>query len=270
MNDTIKILFLGDIIGKPGRIAVRELLPSIVGKYCPDVIAANVENASAGFGITPDTAEELKSLHIDVMTTGNHVWDKKEVLEYIKKEPYLLRPANYPPGAPGSGSVVFECPNGVKIGFLNLLGRVFMDGFDCPFRTGQEIIKKLREVTPIIFLDFHAEATSEKAAVGYYFDGTVSAVIGTHTHVQTSDEKILAGGTAFITDAGMTGATDSVIGMQKEIIIQRFLTQMPAKFDVATNNVELQGVFVEVNTKDGRARRIERIKAPLKSDKGKD
>ncbi|MDO8426595.1 MAG: TIGR00282 family metallophosphoesterase [Deltaproteobacteria bacterium] len=265
MDGLTKILFISDIVGRPGRMAVRELLPGLVGRYSPDIIIANGENSAGGFGITPDIAEELKALQVDVITSGNHIWDKKEIYDYINSEKRLLRPANYPEGAPGNGSSVYECPSGVKVGVLNLMGRVFMDGLDCPFRIGSEAVKKLSGETPIIIIDIHAETTSEKSAVGYYFDGLVSAVIGTHTHVQTSDERVLQNGTAFITDAGMTGPTDSVIGMRKEIIIERFLTQMPIKFEVATKGVELQGVFIAVS-EDGRARHIERIKAPLEKD----
>lgn len=266
MNEHTKILFIGDIIGKPGRIAVRELLPKLVGEYSPDLVIANGENAAGGFGITPEVAEELKRLQIDVITSGNHIWDKKDVYDYLKGEKRLLRPANYPPGAPGAGYAVYECPSGARVGVVNLLGRVFMDNVDCPFRTGKEIVSKLKEETPVIFVDMHAETTSEKAAIGWHLDGLASAVAGTHTHIQTSDERILPNGTAFITDAGMTGPTDSVIGMQKDSIIQRFLTQMPVKFDVASKGIELQGVFIKVNSSDGRAVNIERIKIPLRGE----
>jgi len=266
MTELTKILFLGDIIGKPGRMAVKELLPKIAGRFSPDVVIANGENSAGGFGLTPEIVEDLKSLQIDVITTGNHVWDKKEIFDYIKKDARLLRPANYPPGAPGQGSVVFECPSGVKVGIVNLMGRVFMHSLDCPFRTGDDCVAKMREDTPIIVVDFHAEATSEKAALGFYLDGRVSAVIGTHTHVQTSDERILANGTAFITDAGMTGPVDSIIGMRKDEIVQKFLTQMPVKFEVGSKDVELQGVAITVETATGRAVKIERIKEPLRKE----
>ncbi|MBI5561744.1 MAG: TIGR00282 family metallophosphoesterase [Deltaproteobacteria bacterium] len=260
LTEQTKILFIGDIIGRPGRIAARELLPRIVGAHSPDCVIANGENAAGGFGITTDIARELHKLQIDVITSGNHVWDKKEIYDYLRDSRTLIRPANYPPGAPGRGETVFECASGAKVGVLNLIGRVFMDNLDCPFRAGREAVARLRETTPIILVDMHAEASSEKAALGHFLDGTVSAVIGTHTHVQTSDERLLANGAAFITDAGMTGATDSIIGMRKDEIITRFLTQLPVKFDVATKDVELQGVVVTVNNRDGRAVRIERIK----------
>lgn len=263
MAHEAKILFIGDIIGKPGRIAVRELLPKLAGLHMPDIVIANGENAAGGFGITPEIAEELKSLQVDVITSGNHIWDKKEIHDYISASSTLIRPANYPPLSPGSGTTVFECASGVKVGVVNLCGRVFMEALDCPFRVGKEAVERLREKTPVIVIDIHAETTSEKAAIGWHFDGSVSAVIGTHTHVQTSDERILTNGTAFITDAGMTGPMDSVIGMRKDIIVQRFTTQMPVKFDVATKDIELQGVLVTVNAADGKAVKIERIKMPM-------
>lgn len=263
MQDRIKVLFIGDIIGKPGRVAVRELLPRLVGRYAPDMVIANGENAAGGFGITPDIADELIGLEVDVITSGNHIWDKKEVYEYLGGQSRLLRPANYPQGAPGAGSGVFECPSGAKVGVVNLMGRVFMDCLESPFVVGSELVEKLRETTPVIIVDFHAETTSEKMALGWHLDGRVSALIGTHTHVQTSDERVLAGGTAFITDAGMTGPLDSVIGMKKEIILERFLTHMPVRFDVATRNVELQGVFVTIDAATGKAVSIERVKEPL-------
>ncbi|MCC6502591.1 MAG: TIGR00282 family metallophosphoesterase [Deltaproteobacteria bacterium] len=263
MQDQTKVLFIGDIIGKPGRIAVRELLPKLVGRYSPDIVIANGENAAGGFGITPEIAEELKKLQVDVITSGNHIWDKKEVYEYLGVEKRLLRPANYPQGSPGAGSGLYECPSGFKVGVVNLMGRIFMDCLDSPFIVGMELVRKLRETTPVVIVDFHAETTSEKMALGWHLDGVASAVIGTHTHVQTSDERVLTNGTAFITDAGMTGPIDSVIGMRKEVILERFLTHLPARFDVATKSVELQGVFVEVDNRSGKALRVERIKEPL-------
>lgn len=263
MAHEAKILFIGDIIGKPGRIAVRELLPKLAGLHMPDIVIANGENTAGGFGITPEIAEELKSLQVDVITSGNHIWDKKEIHDYISRSSTLIRPANYPPDSPGSGTTVFECASGVKVGVVNLCGRVFMEALDCPFRVGKEAVERLKDRTPVIVIDIHAETTSEKAAIGWHFDGSVSAVIGTHTHVQTSDERILTNGTAFITDAGMTGPMDSVIGMRKDIIVQRFTTQMPVKFDVATKDIELQGVLVTVNAADGKAVKIERIKMPM-------
>lgn len=271
MTDSLlKIIFIGDIIGSPGRRAVRELLPGLKQKYNPDIVIANGENSAGGFGITPEIFSELKDLKINVVTTGNHVWDKKEIIPFLKdsgpkeSQTSLIRPANYPEGAPGSGFTIFTTASGAKIGVANLSGRIFMDSLECPFRTGLPIIEKIRQTTPVIIIDMHAEATSEKAATGWFFDGKVSAVIGTHTHVQTSDEKILPAGTAFITDAGMTGPTDSVIGMKKDIVLETFLTKMPSRFDVATDAIELQGVFVAVNASSGKAVKIERVKERLR------
>ncbi len=263
--EEIRVLFIGDIIGRPGRLAVRELLPRLVGQYSPDLVIANGENSSGGFGITPETAEDLKKLHIDVITTGNHVWDKKDVYDYIRSEKRLLRPANFPQGSPGSGWGVYECASGARIGVVNLMGRVFMDCLECPFRTGAELVKRIRQETPVVIVDFHAEATSEKMALAWHLDGLASAVIGTHTHVQTSDERVLPGGTAFITDAGMTGPTDSIIGVKKELVLEKFLAQMPVRFEVATKGVELQGVVVTIGREDGKAIKIERIKMPLEA-----
>ncbi|MEK6531667.1 MAG: TIGR00282 family metallophosphoesterase [Deltaproteobacteria bacterium] len=260
MGDTAGVLFIGDIIGRPGRMAVKERLHSLIKEYLPDIVIANGENAAGGFGITPDIAEELKALSIDVITSGNHIWDKKEIYESIRADKRLLRPANYPDGSPGAGWTVVACPAGHDIGVLNLSGRVFMEAIDCPFRAASDALKKIKDLAKIVIVDMHAEATSEKAAMAWFLDGQVSAVIGTHTHVQTSDERLLPRGTAFITDAGATGPADGIIGMQREAIIQRFLTQMPARFDVASGRVEIQGVFVSVSARTGMALSIERIR----------
>jgi metallophosphoesterase (TIGR00282 family) len=263
MSDSVKILFIGDIIGRPGRSAMLGLMPALLEEFAPDLVIANGENAAGGFGITPDIAEELRGYGVDVITSGNHIWDRKEIYDYIEGSSYLVRPANYPEGSPGAGSVVVEGRSGVSIGVVNLAGRVFMDALDCPFAVGRGVVDEVRKETPVIIVDIHAETTSEKAAVGWFFNGEVSAVIGTHTHVQTSDETVLSGGTAYITDAGMTGPTDSVIGMRKEIVLERFTTQLPRRFEVATKGVELQGVLVTVGSADGRATGIERIKRTL-------
>jgi len=263
MSDLIKVFFIGDIIGRPGRIAVKELLPDIREKRAIDFVIANGENAAGGFGITPAIAEELIDLNIDVITSGNHIWDKKEIIDYIKDKRWLLRPANYPEGAPGFGWSILKTKSDVKIGIINLCGRVFMDNLDCPFRTAREVIKEVVRDTSIIILDMHAETTSEKAAMGWFLDGKISAMIGTHTHVQTADERILPQGTAFITDAGMTGSINSVIGMQKEIVLERFLTQMPKKFEVAAKDIAMQGVVVSIATETGKAATIERINVTL-------
>lgn len=254
----MKILFIGDIVGKTGRLAVKSLLPLIVNKYKVDLVLANGENAAGGFGITEKVASELFSYGIHVMTSGNHIWDKKESIPYIGKEARIIRPLNYPPGVPGYGSTAITM-RGIRIGIINLSGRVFMSSTDCPFRVGMAEIERLRKETNIIIIDFHAEATSEKIAFGYYVDGRVSAVIGTHTHVQTADEKILPGGTAYITDVGMTGPSDSVIGIDKEQIIERFLLQMPRKFETARGGGIFSAVVIEIEDDTGRSTAIQRL-----------
>ncbi len=264
MSDTVTILFLGDVIGKPGRNTVKELLPKVVGEHSPDVVIVNGENLAAGFGITEAIYEEMRSLGVDVITTGNHVWDRKEALGLFGRGvDDMVRPANYPNGTPGRGWTLFTCASGTVVGVLNLAGRVFMDALDCPFRTAQAAVKEIRKSTPIIFVDMHAETTSEKNALGWYLDGSVSAVVGTHTHVQTADERVLPGGTAYLTDAGMTGPTESVIGMQREIVIDRFLTSRPNRFEVASKGLELQGAVIAVRASDGRAESIKRIKLAI-------
>jgi metallophosphoesterase (TIGR00282 family) len=259
----MKILFIADIIGKPGRLAVRELVPELVSEYRIDFVIANCENAAAGFGVTRDVVEELYNSHIHVLTSGNHVWDKKEITEFIDDYETLLRPVNYPAGTLGKGSVVIPDHSGIQVGVINLMGRVFMAPLDCPFRAVENEIEKLKRKTKIILVDIHAEATSEKEAIGWFLDGRVSAVIGTHTHVQTADERILPEGTAYISDAGMTGPFDSVIGMRKDIILEKFLTQVPSKFIVAKDDIRLQGVIVDIDEKTGKARDIKRITVKL-------
>jgi 2',3'-cyclic-nucleotide 2'-phosphodiesterase len=255
----VKLLFIGDIIGKPGREALSRELHRIVDRYRVDLVIANGENAAGGFGLTAETAQELFKCGVQMITSGNHIWDKKDSLEYIKREERIVRPANYPEGTPGRGATLVSTPGGVKIGILNLEGRVFMNNLDCPFRCADREIAKLKEETPIIFVDFHAEATSEKVSLGWYLDGRVSAVVGTHTHVQTADERILTAGTAYMTDAGMTGSFDSVIGVRKEDAIEKFITQRPAKFEVAKKDIRINGVVIEVDEKSGLALSIERI-----------
>jgi metallophosphoesterase (TIGR00282 family) len=259
----MNILFVGDIYGRPGRRAASEWIPKLFRQRAIDVCIANGENAAGGFGITEGVAQKLFAYGIDVITTGNHVWDKKEVLEYIGRASALLRPANYPPGVAGRGRLVVRGRNDVPVGVLNLQGRVHMRDIDCPFRVGQDEIEKLRQETSVILVDFHAEATSEKIAFGWYVDGKVSAVIGTHTHVQTGDERILPGGTAYITDVGMTGPYDSVIGAEKRDAIRHFLTQMPTKFTPAKQDIRFCAVLIDVDEETGKARRIERIVHPL-------
>jgi metallophosphoesterase (TIGR00282 family) len=259
MAQTVNILFIGDVVGEPGRKILSRHLDRLVRDHHVDMAVANIENAAAGFGITPRLAEEFFQMGIHVLTSGNHVWDKKEIIEYIGKEDRLLRPANYPEGVPGFGSVVLKTPSGPKVGVLNLMGRVFMGMFDCPFTTYRREVQRLRRETPVILVDFHAEATSEKRAFGWYADGEVSAVLGTHTHVQTADEQILPGGTAYLTDAGMTGPTQSVIGIDTPMVIEKFLTQMPKRFDVAKGPAILSGAVVNVDPESGKARSIQRV-----------
>ena len=260
----MKIMFIGDIVGKPGRKAVRELLPKLIGDYSIDLVIANCENAAAGFGITREIVEELFDSHIDILTSGNHVWDKKEIIEYIGDYEALLRPANYPAGVPGTGSVVIPTAAGNNVGVLNLAGRIFMQPIDCPFTKAKSEIEELRKKTKVIIVDIHAEATSEKRALGWYLDGEVSAVLGTHTHVQTADEEILPKGTAYLSDVGMTGSFDSVIGVKKEAVIERFLTGMPNKFDTAKGDIRLQAVLLDIDSATGKANSIERISVKFK------
>lgn len=255
----VKLFFIGDIIGSPGRQAVGRELHRLVDRYQLDLVIANAENSAGGFGVTEETAKELFALGVNVLTSGNHIWDKKESLPYIRREERLIRPANYPPETAGRGSVVVRTAGGVKVGVLNLEGRVFMNNLDCPFRGADLELARLRQETNIILVDFHAEATSEKIALGWYLDGRVSAVIGTHTHVQTADERIFPGGTAYLTDAGMTGSFDSVIGIKKELAMEKFLTQIPVRFEVAKKDVRLNGAVVEVDETTGKALAIERI-----------
>ena len=254
----MKILFIGDIIGEPGRKMVRAKMRDLMEVHRPDLVIANGENAAGGFGITSEIAEELFSLGIHVLTSGNHVWDKKEIEPYLTKQDRLIRPANYPAGNSGYGSVVISTGSG-KAAVLNLEGRVFMSNLEDPFRVAEREITKLKKETPVVIIDFHAEATSEKIALAWHVDGQASAVIGTHTHVQTADERILSAGTAFITDAGMTGPTDSVIGVKKEQAIARFLFQTPHRFEIPKGPVHLNAVVIEVDGATGRANSIERI-----------
>ncbi|MDA8083478.1 MAG: TIGR00282 family metallophosphoesterase [Nitrospiraceae bacterium] len=255
----MKILFIGDIVGKSGRNAVKALLPSLTDRYKIDLVIANAENVAGGFGLTEPLVGDLFRMGVHVITTGNHVWDKKDFVHYISKDNRVLRPLNYPPGAPGFGSIIFNTAGGIKVGVINVSGRVYMMGMDCPFRTIAPEVERISQETRIIIVDMHAEATSEKIALGYYLDGKVSAVLGTHTHVQTADEKVLPGGTAYITDAGMTGPGHSVIGMDVGQILQRFLTSMPAKFETAPGEAILSGVVIEVSEESGKASAIQRI-----------
>jgi metallophosphoesterase (TIGR00282 family) len=254
-----RLLFIGDLVGKPGRELVRRGLKALVARYEVDLVIANSENAAAGFGITPDLADDLFAAGVNVMTGGNHTWDKKEILSYFAEQPRLLRPANLPAGAPGRGRFVAKATNGVTVGVINIMGRVFMTAIDDPFRVVLDEIAAVRQEARLIFVDFHAEATSEKVAMGWHLDGRVTAVVGTHTHVQTADERVLPQGTAYITDVGMTGPHDSVIGVDRSVVIQRFLTALPQRFDTATENPRLNGVLVTADEATGRATAIARV-----------
>ena len=255
----MNILLIGDITGHPGREAIKELLPQIKETENIDFVIANGENIAGGSGITPDTCQELLKAGVNVITSGDHIWKQKDVLSIIDTEKRLLRPANYPENTPGFGSGVYNMKKGIKIGVINLLGRIFLEPMDCPFRVVMQHIEKIKSQAEIIFVDIHAEATSEKVAMGWYLDGLVSCVFGTHTHVQTADERILPKGTAYITDLGMTGPFDSVIGRKKEQILQRFISRMPMKFEVADNDVRLNGAVVNIDEKTKKATSIKRV-----------
>jgi len=259
----VKILFIGDIVGKAGRKALLVLLEDLVAREGIDFTIANGENAAGGIGITPAISREILERGVNVITSGNHIWAKKEIIQFLDEEERILRPANYPDGAPGKGSRIFTTWTGEKVGVLNLEGRVFMKSLDCPFTVAEKELMELKRGADCTVVDFHAEATSEKMALGWFLDGRTSAVLGTHTHVQTSDERILPGGTAYITDVGMTGPIGSVIGIKQKVAIERFLTQMPRKFDVASREIELQGVILEINPHNGRSESIRRLRVPL-------
>jgi metallophosphoesterase (TIGR00282 family) len=255
----VKILIVGDVFGEPGRRAVQTLLPRLKREHDVDLTVVNVENAAAGFGVTPPIAQGFLDQGVDVMTSGNHIWDKKEIIEYIARENLLLRPANMPLGTPGTGFITVKAgPH--KVAVLNLIGRVFMLPVDCPFRKADEVLPQLRKETPIILVDMHCEATSEAQAMGWYLDGRVSAVIGTHRHVQTADERVLPKGTAYITDVGMTGPVDSVIGVDKDTILRRFLTQMPVKMEPAKGPAALHGALITIDPDSGQASEIRRLR----------
>src|SRR5262245_41158713 len=255
----MKILFIGDTVGKAGRAIVHQYLKELQEDLAVDLTILNCENAAAGFGVTPKIADEFFDWGIDVLTSGNHIWDKKEILPYLDKNTRILRPANYPRGNPGRGLVILKTRSGEEVAVLNLQGRVFMPPTDDPFREADSELEKVPKHIKIIFVDMHAEATSEKVAMGWYLDGRVSAVVGTHTHIPTADEVILPGGTAFQTDVGMAGPFYSVIGIVKEDVIRRFLTSIPDKWETASLDAHLNAVFIEVNSETGKAVRIERI-----------
>jgi metallophosphoesterase (TIGR00282 family) len=255
----MNILFVGDIVGRPGRELVRKGLRALIEEHEVDLVIANAENSANGFGITKEIGDTLLEWGVDVMTSGNHIWDKKEAIEYIATEPRLLRPANYPAGVPGRGSYVAQTGDGRAVGVINVMGRVFMLNIDDPFAVVQREIDAIRHKTRLIIVDFHAEATSEKIAMGWHLDGKVTAVFGTHTHVQTADERILPNGTANLTDAGMTGPHDGIIGMEREPSLGRFLNAMPSRFEPATGNPRLNGVVVSADDRTGRASAVRRI-----------
>ena len=253
----MRILFIGDIVGQPGRQMVARHLKALIADYGAEMVLANAENAAGGFGITASIGEELLSLGIDLLTSGNHIWDKKEAEGYLAKESRVLRPANYPEEAPGAGVHILR-KNDRMLGVVNIQGRAFLPPIDCPFKAADRELAQVRQVTDTILVDFHAEATAEKQAFGWYVDGRVSAVVGTHTHVQTADEQILPGRTAYITDVGMTGPRNSVIGIKPEEAIQKFITQMPRKFTLAHGPAQLCAVVLDIGD-DGRARSITRL-----------
>jgi 2',3'-cyclic-nucleotide 2'-phosphodiesterase len=256
----VKLLFIGDIVARPGRELVKRHLKALASSLGADLIIANGENAAAGAGITRENAEEILKAGVDVITSGNHVWDRREALEYIGDVPRLIRPANYPAGTPGAGSYVAQAQSGDRVGVINVMGRVFLAAIDDPFRVAEQEIARVREAgARIILVDMHAETTSEKIALSWFLDGRVTAVIGTHTHVQTADERILPGGTACLTDAGMTGPHDSVIGMERAAVIAKFITGLPTRLEPASSDNRLHGVLITGDPETGRATAIERV-----------
>jgi len=257
-NNVLKVLFIGDIVGKPGKRVTAELIRKVKEERSIDLIIANGENASGGFGITASSAKKIFSYGVDCITTGNHIWDRKDFINDIMEFEYVLRPLNYPPDTPGKGWCIIERER-IKIAVINLMGRVFMHPIDCPFRAGESIVRRLSKETRIIIVDFHAEATAEKVALGWYLNGKASAVLGTHTHVQTADEKILPGGTAYITDVGMTGSFDSIIGDKKENAIKRMLTFVPYSLSPGEKDLRMDAIYLEIDTETGKTLKIERM-----------
>ncbi len=257
----MKTLMVGDVVGKAGRRVLSTVLPHLRAQYELDFIVVNAENAAAGFGITQEIAHELFAQDVDVLTSGNHIWDKREALEFIDREPRLLRPHNYPIDAPGSGWIAVDSAAGHRVGVLNLMGTVFMHpSLNCPFRCADEVLNAKADKVDVLLVDFHAETTSEKQAMGWYLDGRVGAVVGTHTHVMTADEQVLPSGTAYISDLGMTGCHDSVIGMNKEKVLRRFVQKLPERFEVANGPAILSGVVIDIDTGSGLSKSIQRIK----------
>ena len=259
----MKLLFVGDIIGRPGRRALQNILPRLVDHHRADFVIVNVENSAGGFGVNPEVMAEIADLPIDCFTTGNHVWDKKEGVELLNRDPRLLRPANYPEGNAGKGLYIGETAAGIPVAVINLEGQVFMSNVESPFRVADRLLQQIGSKAKVVFVDFHAEATSEKQALGFHLDGRVSAVVGTHTHVPTADDRILPNGTAYLTDAGMTGPYESVIGMRVDKVLKRFLLQTPSSFEVAKRDVRLAGVIIDIDEDTGKARGIERLLVPF-------
>jgi len=255
----MRLLFLGDVVGKPGRRAVVEAVPHLVATSGAEFVIANCENASGGVGVDPRAASELLKAGVDVLTSGNHIWAKRDIIDYLRDSDVLLRPLNFVSGSPGRGFTVKRSRSGVEVGVVNLIGRVFMGNYDCPFRAVDAALETLRPRARVVIVDMHGEATSEKVAMGWYLDGRVSAVVGSHTHVQTADERILPQGTAYLSDAGMCGPRDSVIGVKRELVLDRFLSQMPTRFEVATGPALLQGALIDVDEASGRATTITRV-----------
>lgn len=267
----MKILFIGDIVGSPGRHAVKDIVPALKKARDIDMVIANAENSAGGSGITPRVARDLFQSGCDVLTSGDHVWRRPDVIDLLQTQPQILRPLNFPKMTPGHGSFVFTTESGVRVGVICLLGRIFIDAMvESPFTVIQEELKTLRKQASVIFVDFHAEATSEKVAMGWFLDGQVSALVGTHTHIQTADETILPKGTAYLTDAGMTGPYDSVIGRNKDKIIERFVTGMPTRFELGVADVQMHGALIDIDEKTGRALAIERIKEKTVEPRRKD
>lgn len=258
----LKILFIGDIVGKPGRKILKSLLNEIINEEETDLVIANGENSAGGFGITYDVSQEILSAGVDLITLGNHTWDNREISRVLDEEPRVVRPANYPEGTPGQGYYIIETTKGVLVGVVNLLGQVFLEPLRCPFRVADEVINKIKKKTNVVIIDIHAETTSEKMALGWYLDGRVTAVFGTHTHIPTADERILPKGTGYITDVGMTGPLNSVLGINPEIVITKFLTKRPVRFEVASGPIKLDGVIIEVN-EYGLTTSIKRIQRNL-------
>jgi metallophosphoesterase (TIGR00282 family) len=259
----MRVLCIGDIVGKPGRQTVRQLLPGLIAHHGLDLVIANAENAAAGMGLTVETARELLALPIDLLTGGNHIWKFKDIYPLLDTEPRVIRPLNYPEGAPGNGLALIPREDGPPVGVVNLLGRIFMEPVGCPFAAAEAAIAQLRAETPVILVEIHAEATSEKRALGWFLDGRVSAVYGTHTHVATADEEVLPGGTGYITDIGMTGPHCSVIGMKKELMIERMRSLRPVGFDVAKEDLRLSGVILDIDTRSGKTRSVTRVQQTL-------